>query len=292
MAVDFLTKVLGLKNTIELGDHIQKLVAAEKLLFATVNQPTLTSEDSRHTSYRTNELREDLRSRIFEELISNTRLDDDDQIKLGYGGILPQSGLKYEQDAIIVTGLPASGKSTISNRIAELKGAAIIDSDYAKRKFPEFCIPQGASLVHAESSLLTSGSTKPEFEEEKSVHEFMMSEGANIVIPKIGYDCSSIRDLRNALIEAGYKVHFVFVSVDRKISANRAFSRFLSTERYVPLGLVFDEYSNDPTLTYYRMRDDSEWSSVGKVNTEADAPNVIYATEKSPLISIYGGVGE
>ncbi len=39
------------------------------------------------------------------------------------------------------------------------------------------------------------------------------------------------------------------------------------------------------------MRDDSEWSSVGKVNTEADAPNVIYATEESPLISIYGGVG-
>jgi hypothetical protein len=289
LAVDFLTKVLGLKKTTELGDNIQRLVSAEKLLSATVSEPTLTSEDNRHTSYLTDEARENLRSRIFEELITNVRLDDDDDIKLGCGGVLPQSGLKFNQEAFIVTGLPASGKSTISNLIAENKGAAVIDSDYAKRKFPEFSIPQGASIVHAESSLVTYGSTKPEFEDEKSVYEYMVTEGANIVIPKIGYDCISITSLRNALVEAGYQVHLVFVSVDRKVSTTRAFNRFLSTERYVPLGLVFDEYSNDPTLTYYRLRDDSEWQSVGKVNTEAETPKVIYATTASPINAIYGG---
>ncbi|MBY8023460.1 zeta toxin family protein [Vibrio fluvialis] len=288
LAVDFLTKVLGLKNTTELGDQIQRLVSAEKLLSATVNKPTLTSDENRHTSFLTDEARTALRTKIFEELITNVRLDNDDDIVLGKGGVLPQSGLKSEKNAYIVTGLPASGKSTISNLIAEHTGSAIVDSDYAKRKFPEFCLAQGASIVHMESSLVTNGSTRPEYEDEKSVYEYMVMEGANIVIPKIGYDCISITNIRDALIEADYRVHLIFVSVDRKVSTTRAFDRFLTTERYVPLGLVFDEYSNDPTLTYYRLRDDPKWQSVGKVNTESNEPKVIYATEGCPLIEIYG----
>ncbi len=287
LALDFLTRALQMKKTVELGDHIQKIVAAEKLLESTVKEPTLTSLSNRHISYSSDEQRLHLRERIFEELITLERLDNDDDIKLGSGGILPKGGLSCSSQAYIIIGLPASGKSTIANKIADHYGACIIDSDYAKRKFPEFEIAQGASIVHDESSLVTNGGDR-NFAEEPSVYEFMMTSMANMVIPKIGYDCKSICGIRDGLIAKGYSVSLVLVHVDRQKSTARALDRFIKTGRYVPLGLVFDVYSNDPTLTYYRVKDQDAWTTVGKVSTEGDKPFYISGSENNPLKMLYG----
>ena len=44
------------------------------------------------------------------------------------------------------------------------------------------------------------------------------------------------------------------VSLEREKSVRRAFQRFLKTDRYIPLSLIFDGYANDPILCYYRLR--------------------------------------
>ncbi|PSV15402.1 zeta toxin family protein [Photobacterium kishitanii] len=292
LAFDFLTRVLGQKNSLEVGDNVQRIVTAEKLLQSTTAEPTMTVQNNRHPYYATDESRKLLRERIFTELAFGIRLDNDDNIKLGEGGALPRSAIKKEGKAFIIIGLPASGKSTIASKIADYYNAAIIDSDYAKRKFPEYSLPQGASVVHDESTLITFGAESGD-SDEPSLYEYFTKDRCNIVIPKIGHDEQSVLGLRDALLssEAGSysEVHLVLVSVDRTISTNRALNRFISTNRYVPLSLVFDVYANDPTLTYYRIRDCEDWASTGKMKTEQSSPVYVSGSDNNPVKIIFGG---
>jgi hypothetical protein len=53
----------------------------------------------------------------------------------------------------------------------------------------------------------------------------------------------------------------------------RALHRFCETGRYVPLGLIFDHYANDPALTYYKFRlgileGSAGWKSFGAVSSQ------------------------
>ncbi len=195
--------------------------------------------------------------------------------------------MKLDSEAFIITGLPAAGKSTIAEKIADYFGACILDSDYAKRKFPEFKSDHGASVVHEESSAVVFGNN--ELKDEPSVKEYMVYKKANIIIPKIGYSVDSIEKIKDNLILEGYNVHLLLVSVDKKTSTKRALARFLKTRRYVPLSLIFDTYSNDPMLTYYRLKDCKKWASIGKLSTEGTQPEVIYGTKNSPATILYGG---
>ncbi|WP_318451733.1 zeta toxin family protein [Photobacterium leiognathi] len=295
LAYDFLTRALGYTNTLEVGDHVQRIVTAEKLLQSTTAEPTLSDKKNRHTFYYTDEKRRQLREKIFLELVFEKRLPSDDDICLGRGGALPEN-VKNEGKAYIIIGLPASGKSTIAEKVADKYHAALVDSDLAKRKLPEFSLPQGASIVHAESSQITFGSDD-EGNDEPSVYEYFTKNRTNIVIPKIGQDVDSVLALRDSLLEESeYKydeVHLILVSVDRKESTKRALARFLKTNRYVPLSLVFDVYANDPTLTYYRVRDCDKWTSTGKVTTDGPTPKYVAgSTEDNPVNILFGGVNE
>lgn len=289
LAGDFLLKALEVQSTKDLGNYIQRLVTAENMLMNCASKDTLNSEDYRHIDYTSDKDRVKLREKVFEELIQLNLLDDDENITLGNGGIIPECGVKFERQAYIITGLPASGKSFFATQIANLFGAVIIDSDFAKRKFPEYSNPHGASIVHEESILVTFGG-QDRFKDEPSVYEFMLFKSSNMVIPKIGHNSKSIRDIRDSLIEKGYDVHLIYVSIDRAESTKRAFKRFEQTERYVPLGLIFDQYSNEPTLTFYRLMSDSAWKSVCKISTSTKKPSIIYKSHEEHFISeIIGG---
>uniref|UniRef100_Q46MB3 Zeta toxin domain-containing protein n=1 Tax=Cupriavidus pinatubonensis (strain JMP 134 / LMG 1197) TaxID=264198 RepID=Q46MB3_CUPPJ len=161
------------------------------------------------------------------------------------------------------------------NRIADDLGAMIVDSDYAKRKFPEFQSPAGAQLVHEESAMLVEGGEAVEGEEEESpsLIGFCIAQGYNIVMPKIGHDARSLNKLKDALRANGYQVHLTTVVVPRREATVRAMHRFLETKRYVPLGRIFDIYANDPALTYYRMRVEDlrapgGWGSFGALGND------------------------
>jgi hypothetical protein len=288
LAFDFLSRALGL-GIEEAGDAALEVMGAESLLHTVRLESTLESAANRHSRFKTDESRVTLRRAIFDDLISLERLDDDENIKLKEGGARPHSQIRDDKQAIILIGLPASGKSFLASQIAELYGAYIIDSDYAKRKFPEFKHTFGAPIVHEESSLVTFGSEDPIYADEFCLYEFCITKGFNMVIPKIGSSHRGIRKMRDALISKGYDVHLVLVSLDRQEACRRVLNRFLNTKRYVPLGHVFDGYGNEPVLTYYRTKNDEEWTSVGKLSTlelRDKGPMTIYHENKGPVFEL------
>jgi hypothetical protein len=213
---------------------------------------SLNSKSYRVRSFRKDALRKKLHNQIVQELLIQKRLDKDEEISLGNGGAFPNTNIKTSQDAYVIIGLPASGKSGISNTISDAYGAFILDSDYAKRKIPEFnALPFGATLVHEESDRIIFGETNTA--KFKSLFDYCRELKANIVIPKIGSNYESLIELIMLLKKNEYKVHLTLVELDRIKATKRALQRFKETDRYVPLGLIFDTYGNNPTIAFYKI---------------------------------------
>lgn len=283
------------KNVLRIGDDddfygyscetvIKSVASAEKQLKEIVGYDTLSSVDNRLPKYASDESRKRLRNEIFADLITRPRIDNDDDISMGNGGILPQTPLQKGKEAFIVIGLPASGKSGIASALSDKFGAMILDPDYAKRKIPEFECLFGATLVHEESSLIIFGDQNSR---EQNVLLHAVQNGYNIVIPKIGSDSGRIQQFANDLQKIGYTVHLVLVRLDRAKAVARACKRFLDTGRYVPLSLIFDVYGNNPTITYYdlkRARRNFKSFTMISSDVEVGRPKMILdASGKSPI---------
>ncbi len=276
----FVEKVLCITDDKECNKAIDLIVRAELQHKGIENNSTLQHNDFRHRNFKTEDKRKNLRRRIFEELVSFERPASDDSIKLGFGGALPEGKkLQKSKETFIIIGLPASGKSSIASKIADNYGAIILDSDFAKRKFPEFKWETGASLVHEESDEIIFGEQK---EDDFSLLEFCCELGNNIVIPKIGHRPSKILTLAETLHnDWNYKVNLTLVSLDRQKATIRAYNRFKKTKRYVPLSLIFDGYANDPILTYYRIKNNKLFTSYGKLSTDGDT-SIVEASKGNP----------
>ena len=258
---------------LELDDSYSKLVpkiASTELSLQSfdTNNITLKSDLYRSPTYRNDDARKELRITIIDELINGIRLDDDDHITLGKGGALPRVTTKpeskksdyfinRENKAFLIIGLPASGKSTVSNKIADNEGAIILDSDYAKRKLPEFnSLSFGATLVHEEASDIIFGSEKNS--QKDSLFDYCVQQGMNLVIPKIGSKLSSIKDLVKTLNNLNYEVHLKLVKADKEKACERALARFIKSKRYIPLSLIYDDYNNLPTSNYKSLESSQE----------------------------------
>lgn len=266
----FLINALDMKIDTSNYSVIPKIVTTE-LNIDNFDEKKITSKSNsyRNLYYRNDRERIELKSTIINELLTKKRLKNDDEIILGKGGAIPKTPIQQGGQAYIVIGLPASGKSGISNQIADLYGGIILDSDYAKRKLPEFdSLPFGATLVHEESVEIIFG--EESVNGYKSLLNLASEFRINVVIPKIGNNVQGILDLVKTLKKYSYICHLVLVELDRKKATQRALSRFLSAERYVPLGLIFDSYSNNPTITYYSLKreNSSEFSTFGMLNTD------------------------
>lgn len=146
------------------------------------------------------------------------------------------------RQATIILGPPAAGKSTIANRIAQSRGAAIIDSDEVKKILPEYRDGIGANAVHEESQAVMA------FVLRKAVIN-----GDNIVIPKVGKSVGSIDLLVKELKEDGYSVNLLNVAVPSDTAYVRMISRFVNTGR-----LINPEYfraiGDNPTKTYQALK--------------------------------------
>ncbi len=253
VAIDFVTKVLGIPHEDpNFGDYVLKIVEEE--LIPQFAKDTINNIKSRDKAYCEEAIRGELRKQIVNEMLTLKRLDDDEQVRLGNGGAMPNSKIVgSKRMAFYVMGLPASGKSSICGALCDMFGAFLLDSDLVKRKLPEFIKKSGASLVHKESSIITMGGSfcGTRF---YSIMEHCYINGYNICIPKIGSVQKEIEDLFRFLRECGYSIYVILVSLDRVKATKRAFERYKSTKRYVPLSMIFDGYANDPTLCYYRIR--------------------------------------
>ena len=289
-ADDFLRKSLHLNNefsTKQFNDAVVAVASVEMMTERVIGKNTLDSTAYRMPQYKTDESRVALRKRIFDELSQKKRLANDEKITLGKGGALPNTALKKDKQAFYVIGLPASGKSEVAGLLSDNYGAIILDSDYAKRKFPEYQSECGATIVHEESSMVVFGGKEP-YASEDSLLKYAVQNDFNIVIPKIGDVSSKVLALAKSLQRAKYEVHLVLVRLDREIAVRRAFTRFSKTGRYVPLSLIFDVYANDPTITFYDLLHKNEiFSSYTMISSNVplgEQKKVIYKTDKSPII--------
>lgn len=293
VVIAFLKNCIGMSSapfttrggqSIALNKLTQKIRNAESEMQTTDEQQTLTNSTNRFPEYKSTAARQELREQILAELLALGRLDDDDKIELGRGGAMPKGGpdeARAERQAYVIIGLPASGKSTIVNQAADRLGACIIDTDFAKRKIPEFAgTPAGANLVHSEARELTFG--------DRSLFSYCLDEGINVVVPKIGDDYQSIVNIRDNLKKRGYSVHLTATVLTREKATLRALNRFVDTERYVPLGLIFDTYANDPIMNYYRFRceefkNPGTWISMGAVDSSnGNAECIDFTDENNP----------
>lgn len=271
---------------------ILKIASAEKQIDDYVSKNTLLYADDRIPPYETDAARVRLRREIYNELIQNQRLPCDDDIAKGVGGVLPLTPPCNNKEAFILIGLPASGKSYVAQILADKYGAIILDSDYAKRKLPEYEIEFGASIVHEESSVITFGGRK-EYAKEASVLQYAISNQYNIVIPKIGNDINHIQTFVSELTSANldYKVHLILVRIDRHESVRRACNRFVQTGRYVSLSRIFDVYGNDPTITYYDLFFQSDiFESFSMISAEVPIGSpfkIMYSTKPE----LFSGMG-
>jgi len=281
LTLGFVIGVLGIEDIEEQNKAVNLITNAEVQLAQIAQVTKFNADFQQYMSSCSDEERNVLRNTILIELIKNRRIDNDDEIKLGVGGALPQTTVKKEKKAIFIIGLPASGKSKIASKMSDEYGAVILDSDFAKRKFPEYTKDIGASLVHEESTILIFGDKDKKFN--YSLKEYCIAQSLNVIIPKIGNDEKSIINLVRYFKKYEYSIHLILISIDRVESTKRAFKRFKKTKRYVPLSLIFDMYSNDSVLTYYRIKNKKIFESYGKISTLSRIPVIIESSKYSPL---------
>ncbi len=249
---NFMENVLDIKSDdTSFVTTLNKIIEEERSSF---NVDDTLKISVRNPNYRIKKDRDVLRNKIRNEMLTLKRLEKDDDVKLGVGGGLPiDSSVSAEKKAFFIMGLPASGKSSISASVCDMYGAFLLDADLIKRKLPEFKRHRGASIVHEESSIITNGGDL-DGEKFKSILECCLEKGYNLCIPKIGAKIRNVLKFLDILKKYDYYNSIILVSLEREKSVRRAFQRFLRTNRYVPLSLIFDGYANDPILCYYRLR--------------------------------------
>ena len=101
------------------------------------------------------------------------------------------------------------------------------------------------TLVHEESNKIAS-----------NVLAYCLHSEINVVIPKIGNSVDSLlTHVVQPLYDRGYANYLVLIELDRFKTTQRAFYRYQTTKRYVPLAMIFDVFSNEPALSFYRLKE-------------------------------------
>jgi adenylylsulfate kinase-like enzyme len=120
-----------------------------------------------------------------------------------------------ERRAVIITGPPATGKSTATKRIAPAYRAAVPDGDDAQMVMLEHNQGYPTDTLHPESMALTN-----------EVIRRFIDRGTNLVLPKVGSYAPQIAALKERLEKAGYTVDLVHVQASPEISERRNIQRF------------------------------------------------------------------
>lgn len=261
----FVDGILCIDDETEKGNAINLIAQAERNIKDYPKFPTLTHRDNRDFKFRDENVRRKLRKQIVDELFEQKRLNNDDEITLTRGGAAPKTDIRFEGKAFYIIGPPAAGKSGVAAKVADAFGCFILDSDFAKRKLPEYKNQIGsASLVHEESDELIFG--------EQGLFVRCLKNRTNIVIPKIGHKLNSVISFCEGLKQAGYQVFLISIDLDRQKATQRAYRRFVKTKRYVPLSLIFDGYGNQATLNYFKIKQKHSETFSGFAQISTDVP--------------------
>lgn len=148
-----------------------------------------------------------------------------------------------QKQAFIVTGPPASGKSSaVAEPLAARYNAAIVDPDEAKKVMPEFLEGYGANAVHQPSKAMA-----------EAVQKNLMADNYNLVIPTVGEDAGKIANKAQQLRDAGYEVNLINMTVPTDEAMNRALMRSAKTGRHIPMR-VLEGYGTKPEQAFQQLQ--------------------------------------
>ena len=144
--------------------------------------------------------------------------------------------------AFIVTGLPAAGKSTLTNQIKANFKAMVIDPDDLKKVIPEYKNGIGAAATHEESKVLFKEMLK------KSI-----SGGDNIILPILGRTQETLNELIDNLKIKNYNIINVRVDIPINIAKLRNLKRAVETNRYIYDDIISKEVDNNIKTNYNNL---------------------------------------
>ena len=271
-------KLTGKPISDELKDIIDRLNNNENVALEDIkNTPEMLMAASMvNNSAPTIQLknREDLQEAAYNKMMDFGSANIDENGKTVYNGDVSKG---HRLD--IVIGLPASGKSSaIADTISHEFSSRVIDSDEAKKMFPEFNEGWGANVVHAESQII----------EQKAFQNALLN-GDNIVLPKVGSNSHKLIDnYINTAKEMGYDVNVHFVDLDRNQALGRMINRFVEDGRYLAPDLI-DKYAPDNETnyvaqTYEELKSDDRISQLTKWDNDVargERPNLKEVTVTS-----------
>lgn len=144
--------------------------------------------------------------------------------------------------AFIVTGLPAAGKSTLTNEIKANFKAIVIDPDDFKKVIPEYNNGIGTAATHKESKVLF-----------RKMGEKAIENGDNIILPLLGRNEKSLNEIIQSLKENKYNIIMTRVNVPINVAKLRNLKRAVETNRYVYDELISKEVDNSIKSIYNKL---------------------------------------
>lgn len=283
---DFLKNIVEIDcSEQEFQKYVQLIYTYETAFRAAYGKQTLYDKTFRYPQYSDDQQREHLANVILQDLLTLPIADNEIDILRGTGGSLPHNLKPSEKrQAYYIIGLPASGKSFIANVLSAMYSACVIDIDIAERKLPEYPQIYGPCVTHSEANRIVFGTGRKGFS--NPLFSICINRGWDIIIPKIGNKVETINSLVTELLKNNYSIHLLLTKIDRKTSVKRSFERFLSTQRYVSLPMIFDWYANDPSLVYYELRTHSKLFSSYEAISFEENPKILDKTNNAPLQSV------
>jgi hypothetical protein len=164
--------------------------------------------------------------------------------------------LSYDRKMTIVVGPPAAGKSTVAELLAQEQGAAIWDSDDAKKVVPGFAGGLGAAAVHEESKVLS-----------EIVGAELRASGVNLIYPVVGHNAKKLSGQIDDFQAEGYTVELLHVMVTPDEAARRMAARYLKTGRLIDPG-YFESIGDKPMTTYKTIKGEAD----GYAEIDANGP--------------------
>jgi hypothetical protein len=144
--------------------------------------------------------------------------------------------------AVIVTGLPAAGKSKLTNEIKDLIKGIVIDPDDFKKVMPEYKNGIGTSATHIESKVLFG-----------IMADKAKANGDNIIVPTLGRTKEALDRLINSLKIDKYGIAVIRVDVPITVAELRNIKRAIKTGRYVDSELITKEVDNNIKTNYNKL---------------------------------------
>lgn len=189
----------------------------------------------------------------FEKAV-NKFYNDFKTLAYGKNTLVPDEPVLKEKKAYIVIGAPASGKSTIADKIARNKKAMIIDSDEIKKTLPEFNNGVGANAVHLESKAIN-----------ELVFEKAIKNNDNMLLPRVGHKASDLANIKKELKNNGYSVDLILSDVTPAEAFKRMINRFIDTGRLININ-YFKSIGLKPQNNYNTIKGD--FDGYARINQE------------------------